>query len=232
MNNIKIISKYVIAIEVTLMTLFGTSLYAQTGNSNSTNEVAQNPTQQQLQQIQTAASNESKQAREEVRKIISHIGNNEKRNAATRIASHLDEMNQVTFNHFTSLLNKFTIISKQIKSRRDKAAANGKNVSSVNASIIRADRKILEAKQIITQQAQKAYIIDYRSISPVASVSTKNQNVLLNQLRVEFEKTRQQISEDFISLRNGPVNDASVYLRISLDELSLIPDVDKEPTKK
>jgi len=217
-------AKHIYIAEIVGILLFSSSLIFAQSNQVSQGQVQNKTPQQQNQQASVSGTS---QISLDLRKKINQINNPPQREMATKIALQLGRINQVSTDNSTNVLNKLNAVLQKIKSRRDKALVNGKDVSLINTAIQRAEIVISLARKAVLQQAKKTYVVDTKDISTESS-----QNVLVSKLRIQFHLVRDQLFDDINFLRFGVVNDARTTVQDVLRILSGIPDVDKEPGAK
>ena len=184
--------------------------------------------QQKIEQIREDVQERLAAKREAIEQKISQIKDRTKRSSAERIADQLNHINVVWTDHFSNVLDKLDAVLQKIKSRRDKALANGEDVSSVNTAIANAESKIAAARSAVENQAGKAYEIDAAALSS-ANMTQSSQDNLVKQLREQFKELRDQLFTDLTSLRDGAMRDARSSIQDAMQELSNIPNVDEEP---
>ena len=127
------------------------SVFAQTSSA---------PWQARREQIQTRKEERmaSLSARkEELRARFKAIKDEKKAQILERVEDKLNKINERRTDHFLKALERLREILAKIQSRADSAEANGKNVSSVDAAITRANTAIEAAGAAVNAQADKVY---------------------------------------------------------------------------
>ena len=189
-------------------------------------------TTEKLKNIREEAQKRIEQKREEAQQKIAKIKDEKKKKQAEQIEKQFAHINQVWTDHFTKLLNHYDAVLQKIKTRTDKAAANGRDVSAVKTAIQNAETKIAAAGTAVATQAGKIYTIDVTAItSGVASSTTATgQNQIMKNFRAQFKAMREQLMKDLFALRDGAIKDAKTAVKNALQALSKVPKVDEEPT--
>lgn len=223
------IKKYIlVAGGAGILLLSAAFVYAHTSRLEELKEKAMMRSQQareRMEDLREQAKNRAQQARENAQKKISQIKDQKQKEAANRIASQFDRINQVWTDHFTNVLDRLDAILQKIKSRAEKAAANGQDVSLANTAIQKAGNAISTARTAVLNQAQKTYIVDTTNITSTES----SQSNLVSQLRVQFKSLRDKLLGDLKSLRDGAMKDARRAVKDAWRALSQVPKVDEEP---
>lgn len=179
----------------------------------------------EIKEARTSAEARVKAAREEGKKRIQELKDTKKREAATKIVAQLDRINKNWTDHFTKVLDRLDAVLQKIKSRAEKAAANGKDVSMVTTAITDAQAKIDAARTAVAAQAQKTYVLD---ATVIVEPDTSGQDNLMAGLRSQFKRLKEQLHKDLTTLRDGAMKDARKAVADVLLKLSNIPGVDGE----
>jgi len=178
-----------------------------------------------IKEARTNAQARVKAAREEGKKKIQELKDTKKREAATKIVAQLDRINKNWTDHFTKVLDRLDAVLQKIKSRSEKAAANGKDISTVTTAITDAQAKIDAARTAVAAQAQKTYVLD---TTVIVDPNTSGQDNLMAGLRTQFKTLKEQLHKDLTTLRDGAMKDARKAVADVLLKLSNIPGVDGE----
>jgi len=208
-----------------------TFIYAETSNLDNLMSGAKTRSlqvKQQIQQVREQAQNNVKQRKLDLQKKIGQIRDQKKQDAANRIQDQLNHVNQVWTDHFTLVLDRLDAVLQKIKSRAEKALANGRDTSKVTAAIQKAETTIASARTAVADQAKKTYTVDATSITSDASDASE-QNNLISKLRTQFKAQKDQLFKDLTSLRDGLMKDAKNDVQSIFQALSQVPNVDKEP---
>lgn len=233
MNKIKNINKYVLLAGVTgTLLLSATLIYAQTYNTEELREKAQMRAEQTKEQVQTLreqAKGRVKQAKADVQEKIRQIKDQRKQEAANKIAKQLDHLNQVWTDHFINVLDRLDAILQKVKSRTEKASANGKDVLAVKTAIQNAESKIASARTAVASQAQKTYTVNATAVTQTGSTAN-DQNNLVSSLREQFKALKDQLMGDLKSLRDGAMKDSRNAVQDAFKALSQVLKVDEEPS--
>lgn len=179
-------------------------------------EEVRGPRQDVQQQIQAK--------RQELQTKIDAIRDTAKRRTANAIVGQFTRMNKVWTDHFTRVLNHLTAVLEKIKTRTDRAAANGKDVAAVNTAIQKATDAIAAAKTAVAAQAAKTYAIDTPAVTSTATDA--DQQNLVARLREQFKTVHAQLKADLAALRDGPMKAARQAVQDAFQALRQVPNVD------
>ena len=193
-------------------------------------ERAQN-TAGQIKQLRQEGQERAKEIREAQKEKINRLKDQNKRQAADKIAGQLAHINQTWTDHFTRVLDHLDAILQKIRNRAEKASADGKDISTVTAAIQKAEDAIASARLAVAAQAQKTYVLSAGALADTATSAVDDQENLLRGLKDEFKRLRSALFRDLALLRDGPMRDARTSLFDALQALSQIPDVNGEPAK-
>ena len=180
---------------------------------------------QRIEELRTKAQENIKEKREAVKVKMRQIKDTTKQNATDRILNQMEKLNQVWASHFTNVLDRLEAVLEKIKSRKDKALANGKDVSLVIEAITKAEASIDAARVALEIQAQKTYVVDPGTISQ-ETTTQEGQNNLISDFRTQFKALRELLFADLKSLRDGAMKDARDSVKDVIKILSEIPGVD------
>src|SRR3989344_3136231 len=180
---------------------------------------------QRIEELRTKAQENIKEKREAAKVRMRQIKDTTKQNATDRILNQMEKLNQVWTNHFTNVLDRLDAVLEKIKSRKDKASANGKDVSLVIEAITKAEASIDAARVALEIQAQKTYVVDPATISQ-ETATQEGQNNLISDFRTQFKALRELLFGDLTSLRDGAMKDARDSIKDVVKILSEIPGVD------
>ncbi len=184
-----------------------------------------------LEKIRERAQGEVKQVREKLQEKMGEIRDKQKQKMAEQIVNQLERLNKVWTDHFTKVLNHLDTVLQKIKTRADKALANGQDVSAVNTAVQAAETAISKARSAIETQAKKTYIVNLTAInSGIATTTTAaGQNQLVINLRAQFKTLKDQLMKDLFGLRDGLMKEARTAVQNALQLLSKVPKVNEEP---
>jgi|SRR3989344_1430109 len=191
-------------------------------------ERAQN-TAGQIKQLRQEGQERAKEIREAQKEKINRLKDQNKRQAADKIAGQLAHINQTWTDHFTRVLDHLDAILQKIRNRAEKASADGKDISTVTAAIQKAEDAIASARLAVAAQAQKTYVLPAAVAADPAVSEADDQDNLLRSLKDEFKNLRNTLFRDLALLRDGLMRDARTALFDALQTLSKIPNVDGEP---
>ncbi len=142
--------------------------------------------------------------RERFQRHLSAIENKVKQRLVERLTKRFAYVNKVWTTHFSKRLDRYAAILQKIQDRSDSAAANGKDVTSVNASISLAQVAIQDAHVAISVQQAKTYTLDIPSVatSTTATSTPAGQTRIMQGFRTAFKSMRNQIFSDLSTLRS------------------------------
>ena len=180
---------------------------------------------QRIEELRTKAQENIKEKREAAKVRMRQIKDTTKQTATDRILNQMEKLNQVWASHFTNVLDRLEAVLEKIKSRKDKASANGKDVSLVIEAITKAEASIDAARVALEIQAQKTYVVDPATISQ-ETATQEGQNNLISDFRTQFKALRELLFGDLTSLRDGAMKDARDSIKDVVKILSEIPGVD------
>lgn len=181
-----------------------------------------------VQKERDEAQGKVKERRKDLREKIGRIKDGKKQEAANKIASQMEHINQVWINHFINVLDRLDGVLQKIKSRVEKLASSGTDVSSTNAAIVKAEIAIATARTAVAAQAQKTYVVDITIMTQNTS-TTAEQNSLVGDLRKKFKELKDQLFADLTALRDGVMKAARIAVHDALKTLPKSPNVDREP---
>lgn len=185
---------------------------------------------QKITQLQTIAETNVSKMRDNAQKVMSEIRDMQKQRIAQQIDKQITDLNKTWTDHFTNVLNQLEMVLQKIQTRTDKAKTKGRDTSAVDAAILTARTEIQVARDAVTVQAAKTYIIDITAVTtgtttPTAS-TPKDQEQIMKNLRTQFRAVKDQLQKDLMTLRDGVVKDARSSVQNSLKVLSQVPGVD------
>lgn len=176
-----------------------------------------------IQELRSQNQEKAKEMKEKIQAKMSQIKDVDKKDAARKISDKFDQINEIWTDHFTNVLDKLDALLVKIKSRRDKAASNGNDVSLVDGAIRETESNIAIARTDVANQALRLYLIDVSSMS-----SNTDQDTLLSQFREKFKILRDQLFTDLTVLRDGPMQEARSSMQDALQSLTEVPNIDQE----
>lgn len=169
-----------------------------------------------LRQMEAARTETGTKIQEEKQRLAERLGlvrDERKRQIVERINVNLLNVNDRRISETESLLTEIEDVLMRIISRRDKAAANGFDVGTVDGAIGAADAAIESARAAIEEQARRTYIIN------VTDEAT---------LREKIASIRTAIFEDLRRVREA-VRAAHDAVRRAALALAQNPRIDEEP---
>lgn len=208
-------NKYIFATFAAVMSLsFWTFSFAQLYVPNTTN-INRIVVQQQRQKMKS-----------DLLSKINLIEDKQKKYLATKITNEMDNTHELWLDHFYSVLSDLDSIVGKIKTRSQKAASNGKDVSSVESAVAKAENSLQVAKSVLDSQAEVIYIVDVNLITKTVSL---NQDLLLSTLRNQFKILSSNMEDNINSIKDGAMKDARNDVREAFLVLADVPDVDDRP---
>lgn len=186
---------------------------------------------QQVKQMREQAQTQVKQVKTNLDQKIAQIKDQRKKTIAMNLSGQFDHINQVWTDHFTLILDKLDAVLQRVKSRAQKAADNGHDVSAVNTAVQGAESAIAAARTAVANQAKKTYTVDVSSMTQETS-STNGQTKLNSDLKIKFKEVHNQLQNDLTALRDGVIRDARTAVKSALQALAGVPGVDEEPEPK
>lgn len=97
--------------------------------------------------------------REEVKAKVSAMRDARKKQVVERVQSKLSDVNARRTDHFLKVLERLSTVLDKIASRTEKAKAEGKNVTTIEAAISSARTAISSAETAVNTQKAKTYEI-------------------------------------------------------------------------
>lgn len=160
---------------------------------------------------------------------IKQIADIKKQQAIKNILDELMHVNLSWTNHFISVLGQLDSVMVKIKSRQEKALLNGRNISDSTFEFQKAEKAIELARQEVSLQVSKAYMIDEKNIMVTTPERKITQTNLVNQFRVQSKTLRDNLFADLSAIRDGSIRDARIAVYSALKSISQIPGIDAEP---
>ena len=167
---------------------------------------------QQIETKREEAKTKIEAAREQLKQKLTTIKDERKKQIVEKLGADIQELNSRRVEHFTNVADKLDKVLANIKSRMDKAEANGKDVTAVKAAITSAESAITAARTAITAQAGEVYTI---------AVSTEAK------LKTDVGVTRQKLQNGLEVVRKA-LQAAHDAVRNVATTLAQIPRVDSE----
>lgn len=150
-------------------------------------------TQQRLEEFRAMmdaqrgiAKDAVKTKREELRKRLSVIRDEQKKKKVENINMRMDALNERWTAHFSLALERLENVLEKITERAAEAAEKGSDVAAVNAAITSVKASFAISRTQIVLQAGKTYAI---------IISTENA------LQADVKKTRQALHDDLAAVR-------------------------------
>lgn len=169
--------------------------------------------------------------REKATQRVAEIKDKEKQQTAERLTTRFENLNKTWTDRFVQMLDRYDAIVLKMQSRADTAAANGKDVTAVNAAIQTAQSAIAAAQAAVVAQAAKTYVLDTSTVPSASTAGTPSgQGELVSSLRTSFQNLHTMLFNDLFALRDGPMRAARQAVQDTLTALKAVPDVDTELT--
>lgn len=138
---------------------------------------------------------------------LAKIKDENKKVRVENVSENLNELNTKIITKSTERVNKIEEILIAIESRVDKADANDVNIANVRTFILAAESAILEARNAITNQTSKDYIVSIESEITVKT-SIKNTRDLLKKdidiVNAKIKNAHEAVRKTAIVLRSIP----------------------------
>lgn len=166
--------------------------------------------------------------REKVAQRIKDIEDKAKKEAAQKIAEQFENLNKTWTDKFMNQLDKYDAIVQKMQARSSTAAAAGKDVTVANTAIGAAVTAIATAKEDVTAQAAKTYVLDTSTLPTTSTTTPAGQTKLVQELRKKFQTMHTALFKDLFALRDGPMKDARKALENALKALGKVPKVDDD----
>lgn len=154
--------------------------------------------------------------RAEFKDKIKDIKDEAKKTAAEKLFNDLNSLNSKMVDNLKKAADQIEAVLNRILSRSEKAAANGEDVTTVNAASDLAKKAIEDARTAIQTQAGKVYSTTFTS----TSASDKDT------LRADLTLTRNQLKQDLESVKTK-VKAARDAVHNAATTLAQIPKVDE-----
>lgn len=142
------------------------------------------------QKVETAKE-EAKQKREvqkaELKTKLEKIKDEKKKAAVGRLDNRFTEINAKQTNHLLKTLTRLEELLGKVSARADKAATNGKDVSSVRMRIEQAKTVIASARTALESQLKKTYLIQVTDETQLKSAVATAREALNKDLKAARE---------------------------------------------
>ena len=160
--------------------------------------------------------------REEFKKRLETVKDERKKQVAEKLFDGINSLNTKAMDNFKKSVDQIEAVLNRILSRSQKAAANGEDVSTVNAASDLAKKAIEDTRAAIQIQAGMAYSVAVST--PVAAVSTST--VASDMLRADLTTMRNQLRQD-LELVRTKLKAARDAVHNAATTLAQIPKVDE-----
>ena len=115
---------------------------------------------QRIEEERKRSLEAAKTEREQFKERLQELRDEKKREVVARIDQNMEKHNEKWVEHWNKVLSRLSEILAKIKTRTDKAAAEGQDVTAASAAIAAADAAIAAAQSAIDTQAGKTYVIE------------------------------------------------------------------------
>ncbi|MBI4066182.1 hypothetical protein HY411_00545 [Candidatus Gottesmanbacteria bacterium] len=142
--------------------------------------------------------------REEVKAKVTAMRDERKKLVVQRIQTKLAEVNKRRTDHFLKVLERLSTILDKIQSRTEKAKAEGKNVSTVEAAIASARTAISTAESAVNTQKAKTYqitVTDDTTARNDVGVTAKQLESDLRAVQETVQAARQAVQNVFRQIK-------------------------------
>ncbi len=140
-----------------------------------------------FQAKRTAVTKTIQTKKTELENEIKKIKDTAKQTGAKNVYDSFNKLNKETTDQFQKSLNQIADVLDKVKSRTDKAEANGATVIAVRTAITTAETAIVTARAAVTAQAGKVYTFQ------VGTDAT---------LKTDVGKARQALHADLVKVRD------------------------------
>ncbi len=141
--------------------------------------------------------------RDELKTKLRNIKDERKKAAVERIDKNITDLNSRMTTHYVKVIDQIADVLKRVVSRTDTAQANGKEVTTVRATITNAENAIAAARVAVAAQVGKTYSMDIASDTTLK----RNVGVARQALRDDLKKV-----EDAVKAARDAVRQAAVSL--------------------
>lgn len=164
-----------------------------------------------LEEKREAAKAQIETKREELKAKIAKIRDEKKQEIIQRVYDQVNALNERLTTKMASSLDQIDEVLNRVRSRADKAEANGLNVSEARTAISAAETAIASSRNAVAVQAEKAYSFDVQVEATLKS---------------DVGVARQALSTDLKALRDQ-VGSARDAVKDAATALAKIPRVDE-----
>ena len=151
------------------------------------------------------ALEEAKTRREEFKNKVGEIRDQRKKEVVERIDENIGKHNEKWIEHWNKVLSRLSEILAKIKTRTDKAASEGKDVTDVNSAISEADAAITAAQSALDAQAGKTYVIeitDEENLGENVSAVVRKFKTDIKGVQEKVKAARQAVHDAFKALKS------------------------------
>lgn len=148
-----------------------------------------------------------------ITKALESIKDLAKRQAAQDIIDETQAINLGWTNYYADSLNQLDLIMAKVKSRREKARLEGKDITGSSQAISEADSAIAKARQDLLTQAGRMYLPNI--------TNTKNP-VTVSLVRNELKINRDNLLSDYINFKEGRLQTARTKVVDAIKVMSII----------
>jgi len=142
--------------------------------------------------------------REAFKEKVKSLNDEKKKTAVADFSEKISELNKKYTDHLASVVNNIEVILQGIISRTEKAAVDGKDVTSVREAITEAEKDIATARSQIVKQAATTYAVD-------GSLTDDNLRAEISSVR-DALRNDLQAARDIVLAARRSVSEAAVAL--------------------
>lgn len=173
-----------------------------------------------------AKRNEVKQKvqlrKEELKSKIEQIKDQNKKTSLEKTTEKFQEINTRMTDHYIAVLDQIEKVLLNVKTRTDKATANGINTSSVLSKIEIAEKAISSAREAVKEQVGKVYTVNVTDEATLQKTAKETRELL----KTDLTKLREVIKSTHVSV----VDCATTLAQIpKIDELEISEEEVEQP---
>lgn len=127
--------------------------------------------------------------REELKERLSELKDQRKARVVENIDDSLSKRNEKWINHWADVISRLNESLAKIQTKTTELSTEGKDVTSVNTAIARAQSSIAEAQANINAQASKTYTIEINSENTLG----RDVSGVISQFKTDISKVLQSI---------------------------------------
>jgi len=152
--------------------------------------------------------------REALKTKLQTIKNEKKQNAVLNVSDNIEKINEKATDRLSNLVDNIENVLENIQTRTDKAKADGINVASVEDAIDQAKKIIGEARDAISVQTTKEYIINVTDEKTLKEVV----KAVRDTFHADIKAVQEKVKLAHEAVRNSAQTLASVIPPIAEEE--------------